>query len=338
MNEVEKIVSSRAGASLVRQDLLRFGPQNCPVRRLLPTDVAEGYLSKVCSNTEAQVYCLELARSHYENFSVLSYLIPRRLRQDVANIYAYCRWTDDLADEMDSTAQSQYLLDWWSGLLGDCFEGDALHPVFVALRTTIEKHNLSAEPFEALIGAFIQDQTKTRYDSDRELDQYCEGSANPVGRLLLALADVRDEESQRASDAICTGLQIVNFCQDIRLDALRGRIYLPKSRWGTYSLEESDIMAGRCTESLRRTLAEWCRAAEQRLIEGLPLVRRVPYWLARNVQLFARGGLALLREIEARNYDVWSRTIEVKRSTKIRLLLRGWVRPRSLHAERLRGI
>lgn len=338
MNNVETVVSSRAGANLVRQDLLRFGPQHCPVQRLLPSEVAQRYLPKVCSRVEAQTYCLELARSHYENFSVLSYLIPHRFRQDVANIYAYCRWTDDLADEMESAAQSQFLLDWWAGLLRDCFDGLALHPVFVALRSTIEKHELGAEPFEALIGAFVQDQTKTRYESDDELDQYCQGSANPVGRLLLALADVRDEKSKQASDAVCTGLQWVNFCQDIRLDALRGRIYLPRIRWAKHSLMESEIMAGACTEPLRRVLAEWCRAAEQRLLDGLPLVRRVPYWLARNVQLFVRGGLALLREIEERNYDVWSHPIEVKRSTKIRLLLRGWVRPRSIYAERLRGI
>lgn len=338
MNEDEKIVSSRAGAMLVRQDLLRFGPQNCPVQWLLPTDVAKQYHPKACSLADAQTYCLNLARSHYENFSVLSYLIPRRLRQDIANIYAYCRWTDDLADEMDSIAQSQYLLDWWSGLLRDCFDGAVLHPVFVALRSTIENHQLSPEPFEALIGAFIQDQSKTRYESDSELDQYCQGSANPVGRLLLALANVRDEESIRASDAICTGLQWVNFCQDIRLDSLRGRIYLPKSRWVKHSITEPDIMTGECTEPLRRTLAEWCRTAEQKLIEGLPLVRRVPYWLARNVQLFARGGIALLREIEEQNYDVWRQPIEVKRSMKFRLLLRGWMRPRSIDVKRLRGI
>lgn len=338
MNDIQKIVSSRAGATLVRQDLLRFGPQNCPVQKLLPAEVAQQYVPKLCTITEAQVYCLDLARSHYENFSVLSYLVPYRLRQDVANIYAYCRWTDDIADEMDSIAQSQFLLDWWSGLLCDCFEGVALHPVFVALRSTIEKHKLTAEPFEALIGAFVQDQTKTRYQSDSELDRYCEGSANPVGRLLLALANVRDEESKRLSDSICTGLQWVNFCQDIRLDALRGRIYLPKRRWGERLITESDILAGECTEPLRETLADWCRAAEQKLLDGLPLVRRLPYWLARNVQLFARGGLALLRQVEEQRYDVWSQPIGVKRSTKIRLLLRSCVMPRSIYAERLRGI
>jgi phytoene/squalene synthetase len=132
-------------------------------------------------------------------------------------------------------------------------------------------------------------------------------------------------------------LQLANFCQDILLDASRDRIYLPQQRWTRYGLVERDILSGTFSKSLRDALLDWCQRAEQKLIDGLPLVRRVPFWLARNVQLFARGGLALLHEIEKANYDVWSRTIEVKRSTKIRLLFRGWLQPRSTYVKRLRG-
>ncbi|WP_168164168.1 squalene synthase HpnC [Pirellula sp. SH-Sr6A] len=330
-------VGLRQGSALVREDLLRFGPQHCPVQSILPPEIASRQLRPLCTLEEAESYCRHLVGAHYENFSVVSRLLPKPLRQDVANIYAYCRWSDDLADEMDSPQQSQFLLDWWGGLLDDCFRGDAIHPVYVALRTTIEKHGLVRKPFEDLIHAFVQDQTQTRYDSDEELDRYCAGSANPVGRLLLALANVRDPESERASDAICTGLQLANFCQDMRMDAMRGRIYFPRQRWARQGVTEQEILNGNVSSRLRRAVQDWCFFAEGKLVEGLPLVKRVPYWLARNVQLFVRGGLSILHAIEDAQFDVWSREIEVRRSTKIGLLVRGWLQPRSTSAKRLRG-
>lgn len=329
--------SARQGSKLVRQDLERFGPHIFPVQSILPVDVSTRDFCSPCTLEEAHSYCRHLAGSHYENFSVASRLLPKSLRQDVANIYAYCRWTDDLADEMDSPQQSQFLLDWWGGLLDDCFRGAAYHPVYVALRATIDHHGLARKPFEDLIQAFVQDQTQTRYESDEELERYCAGSANPVGRLILALANVRDPESERASDSICTGLQLANFCQDMRIDALRGRIYFPRERWAKDGLTEQDILSGSGSARLRTAVQDWCYFAESKLLAGLPLVKRVPFWLARNVQLFVRGGLSILHAIEDAHFDVWSREIEVRRSTKIGLLLRGWLQPRSTSVKRLRG-
>ena len=182
------------------------------------------------SLAQAEKYCSDLATSHYENFHVVSWLLPRHLRQHFYNIYAYCRWSDDLADETGSTVESTRLLQWWEGELNRAYAGTATHPVFVALRSTMEKFQLPQQPFADLLSAFRQDQVKLRYRTDEELLDYCQRSANPVGRLLLALAEASTPENIAWSDSICSGLQIANFCQDIALDARKNRIYIPETR------------------------------------------------------------------------------------------------------------
>ena len=140
------------------------------------------------SLVQAESYCRELATSHYENFHVVSWLLPKHLRQHFYNIYAYCRWSDDLADETNSTEESTRLLQWWEGELNRAYAGTATHPVYIALRSTIEKYQLNQQPFADLLSAFRQDQVKLRYQSDDELLDYCTRSANPVGQLVLSLA------------------------------------------------------------------------------------------------------------------------------------------------------
>ncbi|QDU71796.1 squalene/phytoene synthase family protein [Mucisphaera calidilacus] len=199
-------------SSAVIADLERFGPQGYPQ----------------LSQQEADDYTRSLALGHYENFSVLSRLVPKRLRDDFARIYAFCRWADDLGDETGSTEISRELLNWWRHELDACYQGHPKHPVFIALAPTIEKHNLPRKPFDDLIDAFVQDQEVTRYDSWEQLVDYCSRSANPVGRLVLRVSGHDDPELDRLSDATCTALQLTNFWQDVRRDIIqRDRVYLP---------------------------------------------------------------------------------------------------------------
>jgi squalene synthase HpnC len=303
----------RAGQNIVLEDLKRFGP---------------GVSFAPMSLLESQQYCKSLAKRHYENFSIASFLVPTALRQDLFTIYAYCRWSDDLADQLENASDSLRLLQWWRQELVQCFESHSSHPVFVALQHTIARHSLPREPFEHLLDAFVQDQTVNRYPSDSSLLEYCRGSANPVGRLLLCLAGTRTEESFSLSDSICSGLQIANFCQDMGSDAKRGRIYLPESRWQQHHLAEADILSGKASESMRAALRDWVASARNHLIAGLPLVTMTPLWLARDVQLFARGGLTILDNIEKSGFDVWSSPIEVSKLQKFALLARAIASPR----------
>ena len=175
---------------------------------------------------EAAAYCRRLATTHYENFPVVSWLLPRRMHQHFYNIYAYCRWADDLGDEVGDVAQSLELLGWWREELTSCFEDRPRHPVFVALGPTIHEFGIPVEPFGDLISAFEQDQSVHEYETFEQLTDYCRRSANPVGRLVLYLCRQATSENFVWSDSICTGLQLANFWQDVARE-LRHRAGLP---------------------------------------------------------------------------------------------------------------
>lgn len=318
-----------------------------------PPDIGSAPLSLAA----AQAYCRELARKHYENFTVAGWLTPTELRQPIADIYAFCRWGDDLADELPgSAAQRLAALDWWQSQLDDCWQPltvpsspsspslvsspslisspapassshrshrlDRVHPVFVALRETRERFDLEVSPFLALLTAFRQDQTCTRYDTWEQVLDYCRNSAAPVGRLLLRLARLDDRREVKLgewSDAICSGLQIANFCQDLRDDWQRGRIYLPRESWARQGCVESDF-----TDA---TAAKWAPVVREgvefaeRLFEaGRPLLTVGPAWLRSDLALFLGGGQAILQAIRARRYDVWTARPTVSRWAKWRLL------------------
>lgn len=300
-------------------ELTRFGPQadNPPC----------------VSVAEARSYCRKLARSHYENFTVASHLLPRRLRQHFYHVYAYCRWSDDLADETGDPELSRELLDWWQEEVQRCYAGEATHPVFVALSDTIEQFKLPQEPFLDLLKAFRQDQSVTRYDSPQEVLEYCRYSANPVGQLVLGLAGVREQKSRQLADCICTGLQLTNFCQDVANDWDRGRVYLPRETLDRSGYDESQFAGRTANKAFRRVMAEEVDRAEMWLRKGLPLADRVPRWLRVDVELFARGGLELLDRIRKVDYDVWSKRPELSKLDQLKLLTRCWLnsfsRPRA---------
>lgn len=254
---------------------------------------------------EAQAYCRHLARTHYENFPVASLLLPRPLRQHFANVYAYCRWADDLGDETGDAGRSLQLLGWWREQLGRCYDGEAEHPVFVALRQTTREFAIPQQPFEDLISAFEQDQHVRRYESFEQLQDYCRRSADPVGRIVLHLCRNVSEQTTRWSDSICTGLQLANFWQDVARDFDIGRVYLPREDRQRFEYSDDDLEHRRTTPQFRALMQFEVDRAREFLLAGGPLIPTMPGRLQVDIDMFVRGGLQILREIEAIDYDVW---------------------------------
>ena len=278
------------------------------------------------SLTEAEAYCRQLARCHYENFPIVSLLLPRRLHQHFYNVYAYCRWADDLGDEMGDPEQSLRLLAWWRSELHRCYAGEVRHPVFVALRGTIETFSIPRQPFEDLISAFEQDQRVREYETFEQLLDYCCRSANPVGRLVLYLCEQASERNFAWSDSICTGLQLANFWQDVRRDFEIGRVYLPRDDRQRFGYQEEDLHARRTTEAFRRLMQFEVDRAQRFLEDGLPLVEQLPGRLQMDIEMFARGGLRILERIRAIRYDVWAERPVLTRGDRIGLFVGGLLR------------
>src|SRR5690606_32675874 len=220
------------------------------------------------SLAEAQAYCRRLARTHYENFPVASLLLPRSLRQHFANVYAYCRWADDLGDETGDADRSLALLDWWREQLQRCYAGEADHPVFVALRQTIDKFAIPEQPLEDLISAFEQDQHVHRYETFEQLHDYCRRSADPVGRIVLHLCRNVSEQTITWSDSICTGLQLANFWQDVARDFDIGRVYLPREERQRFEYSDDDLEHRRTTPQFRALMQFEVHRAREFLLAG----------------------------------------------------------------------
>jgi len=275
---------------------------------------------------EARAYCRRLAHSHYENFTVASRLFPRHLHQHLCNVYAYCRWADDLADEAGQESLS--LLDWWERQLEELFARSetpvATHPVFISLAETIRQFDIQQRPLADLLIAFRRDQVQQRYESLADLLTYCERSANPVGRIVLALGRAQSTENVQLSDQICTGLQLANFCQDVLRDFERGRIYLPLDICRQHGWDEAKFAAGRCDDDFRELLRSVVDEAQTRLLEGQPLVDRVPRDLRLPIRVFVAGGRAILAAIRRARYDCLTQRPTVGRLTKLRLLATAW--------------
>ncbi len=277
-----------------------------------------------CTQKQARIYCRKFSRSHYENFLVTGWLIPRSLRQHFYNIYAYCRWSDNLADEVKVPDQRIPLLDWWEQQLETCYNGQAEHPVFVALAETIREFGIPIQPLRDLLTAFRQDQKQVRYQTFQDLLGYCQNSANPVGRLILYLGRCHRSELLPWSDSICTGLQLANFCQDIARDFDLGRIYIPVESWNEFGYAETDFKQRKVNKSFQAMLSYEVDRAEAYLVAGRPLVTHVPRGLSIQVNLFIEGGRSILKAIRKRNYDVWSHRPTVGALTKLRSLFNAW--------------
>ncbi|MCI0352138.1 MAG: squalene synthase HpnC [Acidobacteriales bacterium] len=271
---------------------------------------------------EAQVYCERLARTHYENFSVATWLLPARLKQHFFNVYAYCRISDDLGDEVGDPEQSLALLDQWEAELNQCYTGSPRHPVFVALRQTVQVLDIPRKPFADLLVAFRQDQTTTHYETFNDLLGYCLNSANPVGRLVLYVCGYRDPERQRLSDFTCTALQLANFWQDVAVDYGKGRIYLPLEDLRRFGVTEQQIANRQATPGFVELMKFEVARAREWFERGLPLAGMVEPSLAIDIELFTRGGQEILNAIERQGYDVLSRRPVISKSRKLGLLMR----------------
>jgi squalene synthase HpnC len=272
---------------------------------------------------EARAWCKHLAESHYENFTVASWFLPKDLRPHFHAIYAYCRVSDDLGDEVGSPAQGRALLDLWGRELDACYEGRTRHPVFVALAETIKECSIPKEPFANLLIAFRQDQAVTRYQTIEDVLGYCHYSANPVGRLVLCVCGEQSEENDRLSDATCSALQLANFWQDVRQDYARGRIYIPKKDMEFFHVSEDYLADGIVTPEFRGLMRCEVDYARSLFEQGLPLIGAVNRDLALDLDLFSRGGLEILRAIEQRDYDVLSARPAISKRRKLTLMLRA---------------
>ncbi|MGO8759704.1 MAG: squalene synthase HpnC [Terracidiphilus sp.] len=275
----------------------------------------------------ARAYCRMLAETHYENFHVASWFLPRALRPHFHAIYAYCRISDDLGDEVGDRAVALLLLDVWERELDACYAGRARHPVFVALAETIQACQIPKELFADLLVAFRQDQTVTRYETMADVLGYCRYSANPVGRLVLyASGEVRpetQEENFRLSDATCSALQLANFWQDVRVDFLKDRVYLPQEDMRRFGVTDETIEQGIATPEFRALMRYEVESARSLFAQGLPLIGRVNRDLALDLDLFSRGGLEVLRAIERLDYDVLGARPAISKGAKLALAARA---------------
>jgi squalene synthase HpnC len=270
---------------------------------------------------ESLAYTHWLATHHYENFQVVSFLLPKRLHQDFYNVYAFCRWADDLGDETGDTRESLRLLAWWRSELHSMYAGTASHPVFVALKNTAAKHELPQQLFDDLITAFEQDQTVTRYRNFDELFHYCRYSANPVGRLVLGLCGYRDAERQALSDATCTALQLANFWQDVTIDLEKDRVYLPLDVLARHGYTVESLFQRRFDQNFRAAMKEVVGVAHELFLKGLPLAGQVDRRLAIDLELFSRGGLKVLEKIERQDYNVLASRPKVTKLERVLLIL-----------------
>ena len=267
----------------------------------------------------AYKHCEQLARNHYENFTVGSWFLPRTLRPHLFAVYAFCRRTDDLGDEAPGDRLT--LLDDWEAELSLCYEGQPTDPVIVALQDTIHRFDIPAEPFTRLIEANRMDQRQQRYSTYDDLLHYCSHSAEPVGRMVLYVLGYRDSARQALSDATCTALQLANFWQDVHRDYRMGRIYIPQEDMARFGYSEKELAVGVVNDRFRSLMRFQVDRAEELFLKGLPLEQRLHGRARLDIALFSGGGMAVLTAIRRQNYDVLSRRPVVTRNRKLWLML-----------------
>ena len=280
----------------------------------------------------AEAFCRDVSTRHYENFTVATRLVPLRLRQHLANVYAFARWSDDLADEAASPAEAARDLTAWRQGLEECFAGRPRHPVYVALAETVRQTGLTIEPFAHMLDAFEEDRAfdaagvAVRYADRDAVVAYCSRSANPVGRIVLAIEGCRDATLVAMSDSVCTGLQLVNFWQDVRRDRLAGRVYLPRDDMQRHGVTEAMLDALRAGPRLRDLLRQEVAWARECFDQGSPLVHVAPPALRPAIGMFLAGGRAVADAIERAGFDTLAWRPTVGKWAKLRLAAQAWWR------------
>jgi squalene synthase HpnC len=271
---------------------------------------------------EAQAWCRQLATSHYENFHVATFFLPRKVRPHFESIYAYCRVADDLGDEVANPAVALRLLDAWGSMLDECYDTPerSTHPVFVALHETVRECGVPRQLFADLLHAFRMDQVKPTYDTWDELLVYSHYSANPVGRLVLWVCGYKEESLALLSDKVCTALQLANFWQDVVEDAERGRRYIPAEDMLRFGVEEGQLAGRVFTPEFRDMIESLVVRTRKMLREGGAISSHVDKELAVTLDLFRKGGDAILDGITAEGFDVLRGRPVVTRVKKVLLL------------------
>ena len=268
---------------------------------------------------EAYSRCEALARTHYENFTVGSWLLPREKRPHIYAIYAFCRFVDDLGDEYQGGRLKA--LEAWEQELARCYESRPHHPYMVAVQDTIQRFDIPQEPFLRLIEANRIDQTVARYATYEDLESYCQHSANPVGHLVLYVFGYRDGERQRLSDYTCTALQLANFWQDVERDYGMGRVYIPLEDIERFGYSEADLAERKPSRQFRELMAFEVERARELFRQGLGLVDTVDGRFKLDVALFSKGGMKVLDAIEAQGYDVLTNRPALSNASKMLLTL-----------------
>jgi len=283
-------------------------------RLLDPTDVEGAYR-----------FCQDLANRHYENFPVASRLMPKHLRKHVAALYGFARIADDFADEPEYEGVRKERLLSWRRQLNEIGSKPPSHPVFLALGATFKELDLPKQPFDDLLSAFLQDTEKARYATYDEVLDYCRRSANPIGRIVLMIHGYRDEERLRYSDAICTGLQLANFWQDVSVDLKKDRIYIPEEDFKAHGYSEADLRMGVYNERFKNLMKfEVCRARAL-FDQGRPLASKLSWPLSFEIRLSWFGGRQILKMIHRLDFDVIRTRPALKKRDWIPLAARALV-------------
>jgi len=271
-------------------------------------------------------YCENIAKKHYENFPVVSKLLPADKRKYIYAIYAFARQSDDFADEPDigSKDERKHLLEQWEKKLADCFESKANEPVFIALAVTVKDCSIAIEPLKNLLKAFKQDVIKNRYESFEELLRYCENSANPIGRLLLTICGSKDKVLYPYSDKICTALQLTNFWQDIKIDLTKNRIYLPREDMLKFGYDEDDLLSNRYDQNFIELMKFEVNRTEKMFLEGEKLIHffqndKNLKDLTGELKLILNGGKLILRKLKGIGYDIFNKRPVITGLDKIKL-------------------
>jgi squalene synthase HpnC len=299
-------------------------PLNAP-SFILPPDIARP-LERSWSEDEAFAFCKRLTKSHYENFPVGSFLAPAALQSAIHSLYAFMRTADDFSDENrmpGDEAERLAFLSSWEAMLADCEKGEARHPIFIALRSTLRQHQLPVQLLKDLLTAFKMDVTVRRYADYRELERYCRYSANPVGRLILALFGYRDEKLNKLSDSICTALQLANHWQDAAIDLGKNRIYLPQEDLKRFAVLEASLFEHVIDGNFRNLMAFEVERARKLFEGGKSLPACVRGRLRLELRMTWLGGYCILDKIEAAQYDVFHKRPSVTKLDWARLFVKA---------------
>jgi squalene synthase HpnC len=271
----------------------------------------------------AFAYCERMARSHYENFPVASRFVPERLRKYVWALYAFARSADDFADEARYAGRRAEALSFWEEQLERAFHGEAEHPVFVALKETIDRCEIPITPFQLMLTAFHMDLSVNRYPTWSQLENYCQHSAHPVGRLVLYVFGYRDPALHAYSDDICTALQLTNFLQDVAVDMKKDRIYIPEEDRRHFGVTESMIYARELTPEFKDMMRFEVARARSLFERGRPLLEKVGNDLGFELCMIWHGGSTILDKLDAVDYDIFNKRPVLNAADKARMVAKA---------------